>query len=110
VERNAYSRRFYRGTRRNVSSYYLQSRDIDLPLQLYSEDDKFHMAIARYSRQQGKGQLELLPYALDIQDLVVLTLLFEEKQLRMTDGSSGGLEEGIHKVILGEAMAVGGSI
>ena len=52
-------------------------------------------------------ELTLQPRALEIQDLVVLTLLFEEKQHRMMEGG-GRLKEAIQKIIVGQALAIGG--
>ena len=73
---------------------------------MYGPDDKFHAPIARYTRSYRKpspddarngrpgfirtpGELALLPRALEIQDLVVVSLLFEEKQYR--DKYGGGM-------------------
>ena len=73
---------------------------------MYGPDDKYRAAIARYTRNYRKpdpdntgssrpgfvrtpGELALLPRALEILDLVVVSLLFEEKQYR--DKYGGGM-------------------
>lgn len=82
---------------------------IAIEIQLYGEDDKFHSPIARYTRSYRKptpvdpatgqpgfirtpGELALLPRALEIRDLVVSSLLFQEKQFR--DKYGGGMGDG----------------
>lgn len=97
---------------------------------MYGPDDNFRAPIARYTRSYRKpdpgseddvsgrpsfirtpGELALLPRALEIRDLVVVSLLFEEKQYR--DKYSGGMGDGaivgiMTSVGLGTAAAAGG--
>jgi hypothetical protein len=98
-----------------------------LSSQMYAEDDHFHAPIARYTRTYRKpvpaddpkseaapgrpgfihtpGELALLPRALEIQELVVLTHLFQEKQYRLKygGGAIGGVYE--HGSPLDNALA-----
>ncbi|EKM58086.1 uncharacterized protein PHACADRAFT_252089 [Phanerochaete carnosa HHB-10118-sp] len=77
-------------------------------LELHSADDNFKTVIARYTKSYRKpapsdsgdggtgvirtpGELRLIPRAKEVQDLVVETLLFQEKQRRL---QQGGLGEG----------------
>ena len=66
-------------------------------LQLYSEDDKFSQAIARFnsSRKDNRtnppgfipATLLLMPPAVAIQDLVIASFLFLERPRRISDRS-----------------------
>ncbi|GJE94514.1 hypothetical protein PsYK624_106840 [Phanerochaete sordida] len=74
-------------------------------MELHSEDDSFKTVIARYTRSyrmpnpagddplviHTPGELKLTPRAAEVQELVVLTLLFQEKRRRL---EAGGLSEG----------------
>lgn len=96
---------------------------------MYGEDDHFKAPIARYTRSYRKpvpeddpkneapagrpgymhtpGELALLPRAVEIQELVVLTHLFQEKQYRLKygGGALGGVFESGSK--LDNAVAAG---
>ena len=78
---------------------------------MYGEDDHFHDAIARYTRSYRKpvpvgdvespdpsgrpsfvhtpGELALLSRAVEVQELVILTHLFQERQYRQKYGGGG---------------------
>ena len=86
-------------------------------MKLYSEDDKFHAPIATFKKSQSKrasgkantdykpAELVLSPRAMEIQDLVVLTLLFQEKQQRTM---ASGFMRTLQTAVVGEALAVSG--